>query len=666
MRRARFWNVVALFLLAGCASGGGGSSGVPTSGSQSSGGTPVPPSFVIGAPAEPPLLGNKPAATGAATVTGGTPPAGGTSFGLDQTIYSVSSTGLIGYNGSINQASLTYTGSAYQLSIPNDGVTLNVTSAQTSGTSSNGSPVAIDLTEWSYVLGGFWYYGSTGNLTLSTFESGYLAPQSAIPVLGTATYTSTGGVVGVVHSIVNGSYEPVPVVGDASLTANFGTSQITGLFTNMVATNSANQSFPWNNISLTAAITGNGGGNYFHGTTQVTNVPGNAYALQSNGTGYVDGEFYGPQATEIGALWNASDGKFAATGVVEADGTPPPGSAAVSVPVAAGDFLNPNALFDVTSTSNPFAVAIPAAASTGNSPSPPVLASSGGPSFSGNVFSGNPPVPGTAFPLTQSVMQVSPSGASVDSNTISGGATFIIEPYNIGPGSNVQLDIPSLGISEKMPILQTTSGITGALNGTGVAAPNAAGQVIMDFTGLNYTVFGAWSGPTGSNQPDVAGFVFGYQTPTNGMPTSGTASYAGKGTVNGFVFVQGQPAGNPVALNGDASFNVDFAAGQVSGAFTNMAAYARNPNNINSPTLYAYPWNNVSVSASIASGQSTFSGGTTATSQPNTPYALQSSATGHINGGFYGPAADELGAVWTLSNGNGTGSAIGAVGATKQ
>lgn len=666
MRHALFWNVVVLLLLAGCASGGG------SSGPPNSGGVSVPSSFVIGAPAEPPLLGDKPVAAGSAAVKGGAAPASGTSFGLDQTIYSISSTGLRGDNDPAYAASLTYTGSVYQLSIPNKGVTFNVNSAQTSGTS-NGAPVAVDLTEWTYVLGGFWYYGTTGNLTLSTFESGYLAPVSMLPIVGTATYTSTGGVVGVIHSIVNGMYEPVPVVGDASLTVDFGTMHITGLFSNMIATNSASQNSPWNGISLTAA---GAGGSYFHfhGTTQITSAPGNAYALQSNGTGFIDGQFYGPQATEIGALWTVYDGQTAATGVVEADGSPAPGTQALSVaspppearalsvPAAAAEFLGQNALYGVTPTIVAFAAADPAPASTGNSRAPAVLSSSGGPSFSGNVSTGNPPAPvaGTVFPLTQSVMQVSTTGASVDSNTIAGGATLTIEQYqyNGSAATNVQLDIPSLGMSEKINSIQ--------LNGTGLAQGNTVPLALLYFTGLNYTVFGTWSAPTGSNQPDVAGFVFGYQTPISGMPTSGTASYAGKGAVNGFVLVRGQPAGNPVALNGDASFNVDFAAGQVSGAFTNVTAYALDPNIKNVSEVYAFPWNNVSVSASVASGQSTFSGSTAATSQPSSPYALQSSATGHINGGFYGPAADELGAVWTLSNGNGTGSAIGAVGATKQ
>ena len=645
--------------LTGCASGGGSSS-VPPSPSSGSSGTPVPPSFVIGAPELPPVPGVNPVASGSATINGATPPATGTAFGLEETVYAISSTGLTANNNLSQSATITYTGSGYQLLIPGDGVSFNVMPGDSSGTTSTGTPIAVQLTEWTYVLGGFWFFGSTGNVTLSTFLSGYLAPQSAIPFLGSASYASTNGVVGVVHTIVNGSYEPVPLTGDANLTANFGTNQITGMFSNIVATNSANQSFPWNSISLTGVISSNN----FHGTTQVANVPGNVYGLKSNAAGSFYGGFYGPQATEIGALWTAYDGTSAATGVVEADGSPTPPSQPVNPPAAASDFLGRNVLFTFNANSILSTVAAPAPASNGNSPSPPVLASTGGPTFANTIFSGNPPAAGTAFPLTQTAVQVSSSAVSVDDNTNAGGATLTIEPYPIGPGTNLHVNVPSLGISEDIVI----GGIPWTLNQTGVLAANSnlGAGIELVFTGLNYTVFGTWNGGvTGSNQQDLAGFVFGYQTPANSMPTSGTASYTGKGAVNGFVLNQGQSAGNPVALNGDASFNVDFAAEQLSGTFTNMTAYAHNANNINSDE-FAYPWNIISVSASIASGKSTFGGSTTVTSQPASPYALQNGATGHINGGFYGPAANELGAVWTLSNGNGTGSAIGAVGATKQ
>jgi len=71
------------------------------------------------------------------------------------------------------------------------------------------------------------------------------------------------------------------------------------------------------------------------------------------------------------------------------------------------------------------------------------------------------------------------------------------------------------------------------------------------------------------------------------------------------------------------------------------------------------PWNDVSVAGTIAMGTNKFSGTTAATSSPGTPMSLSASATGHIDGAFYGPAAQNLGAVWSLSDG--TGSALGTV-----
>ncbi len=67
----------------------------------------------------------------------------------------------------------------------------------------------------------------------------------------------------------------------------------------------------------------------------------------------------------------------------------------------------------------------------------------------------------------------------------------------------------------------------------------------------------------------------------------------------------------------------------------------------------------VSVAASIAAGTNKFNGSTAVTSAPPGPFSLNASASGSINGAFYGPAAQNLGAIWTLSDG--TTSAIGGV-----
>jgi hypothetical protein len=100
--------------------------------------------------------------------------------------------------------------------------------------------------------------------------------------------------------------------------------------------------------------------------------------------------------------------------------------------------------------------------------------------------------------------------------------------------------------------------------------------------------------------------------------------------------------------SGTPSISVNFGSGSVSGSFTQM----RMSNSLQ-------PWNDVSVAGNIAMGTNKFSGTTAATSAPGTLMSLSGSATGSINGAFYGPAAQNLGAVWSLSDG--TGSALGTV-----
>jgi hypothetical protein len=95
-------------------------------------------------------------------------------------------------------------------------------------------------------------------------------------------------------------------------------------------------------------------------------------------------------------------------------------------------------------------------------------------------------------------------------------------------------------------------------------------------------------------------------------------------------------------LLGDASLAANFATGTIAGTFIHMTA--TDSGNIRSP------WNDVSVSASLAAGTSHFSGSTAAASAPSGAFALSGTATGRIDGGFYGPNANELGAVWSLTD----------------
>lgn len=134
------------------------------------------------------------------------------------------------------------------------------------------------------------------------------------------------------------------------------------------------------------------------------------------------------------------------------------------------------------------------------------------------------------------------------------------------------------------------------------------------------------------------------------MPTTGTATYAQTGGVAGAAFAGSGSSTVEATVSGDASLTANFGTGAVTGTFTNTSAYSQGT---------FTPWNNVSVDANIAVGPNTFSGSTAVTSAPGGTFTLKNGAVGHINGGFYGPGANELGAVWTLSNGDGSGAANG-------
>jgi hypothetical protein len=140
------------------------------------------------------------------------------------------------------------------------------------------------------------------------------------------------------------------------------------------------------------------------------------------------------------------------------------------------------------------------------------------------------------------------------------------------------------------------------------------------------------------------------------MPTTGTASFSGTADAMVFKTVGGNILGTLV--DGRADVSVNFASGQVTGALTHMQQF----DGLSYSTTSGYlPWNDVSLSASIATGTNRFSGSTAVTSAPSSTFSLLGSATGHVDGAFYGPAAQNLGAVWSLSDGS--ASAIGTIAA---
>jgi hypothetical protein len=270
-------------------------------------------------------------------------------------------------------------------------------------------------------------------------------------------------------------------------------------------------------------------------------------------------------------------------------------------------------------------VAAPGAATFGSAS--PQLASPGGPAFNGI---GGPYPSNVTFPLLIGSLQKSSTGLS----QVSGdqGATLRVVSSS-QTFSTVQLTIPSLGVNETFNLNSSLA--------------SGGGQVI---DGLSYAVIGLWIVRQPANSLNLvtdSEFVLGYETPQAAMPTSGTAAFSGMGWVQASVYKTVGTEIQNTEVIGDASISANFGSGAITGSFTKMQ------------TGNSQPWNDVALTANIATGTNRFSGSTAAASSPGKTMSLSGSATGRIDGAFYGPAAQNLGAVWSLSDG--TGSALGTV-----
>jgi hypothetical protein len=281
-------------------------------------------------------------------------------------------------------------------------------------------------------------------------------------------------------------------------------------------------------------------------------------------------------------------------------------------------------------------VAVPAAAAFGTAPAQ--LATAGGASFDGS--SGSYPA-NVTFLLIATGLQKSSTGLSPTPADPAATATVV---YDSSGFSHIELAIPSVGINNQTIYFDP--------NLTGVGDN---GDTIF---GLSYVATSGWAqtslGTNNSSLLTNAGvYVFGFETPQAAMPTSGTAVFSGQGLAQGTVYkTVGTEIQSSNPISGNASISADFGSGAVNGSFTQMKV-------TNTTAASEEQWNDVSITANIATGSNRFNGTTAAASAPGTPMSLSGSAVGKINGAFFGPAAQNLGAIWSLSDG--TGSALGTV-----
>jgi hypothetical protein len=242
---------------------------------------------------------------------------------------------------------------------------------------------------------------------------------------------------------------------------------------------------------------------------------------------------------------------------------------------------------------------------------------------------------------------------AADTATADGGATLTKVSGGFGSGKpQWELKIPSLGIDQNVTVNSATD--------TPIAAGADKGKFvnINDSSGNNpfhYVNLGQWEVLDSADKhlTNLGAFAIGYQTPPGSVPTSGSATYQTVGGVTGAEMIEG--GSTLVKLSGDASLTANFAAATVSGSMTNMTATPQGGS--------ALPWNNLSIAGTISGASIT--GTTSITNTPNNATSLTGTTlTGSMAGSFYGPAADEVGLVWSVQDSN-KSVAAGAFGAGK-
>ena len=289
-------------------------------------------------------------------------------------------------------------------------------------------------------------------------------------------------------------------------------------------------------------------------------------------------------------------------------------------------------------TPTPASIGAPARAAIPNANLLP-QASEGGPTMATSH--------GTVFPLLQTAVSINSSGVSADTATINAGGSLVSKPG--GSGYLLNLGNSALGVANVV-LSPTTSGVFKASIANG-------GQVFLQVddpasSQLSWSSYGFWDVVSFNGARTQGAFVTGLATPNAAVPKTGSATFTGKVAGEVILPQAGRENGvNYFSLEGDANLEANFASGTVTGRLTNMTA-----SDFDATKL---PWNSMSLVASFVHGENFFNGTTAATSAPGNTASLKGTATGTLAGMLFGPSGQELGAVWTLSDG--VGAAFGTI-----
>lgn len=177
------------------------------------------------------------------------------------------------------------------------------------------------------------------------------------------------------------------------------------------------------------------------------------------------------------------------------------------------------------------------------------------------------------------------------------------------------------------------------INRRGVGGSNSSGFE------YSYVTWGRWetqNGVTANSSQTMNYAVFGATTPAQAIPASGSARFSLDVSGEQITPISGTSGGHSITqtFTGTGTGTFDFGAGSytMSGSFNSVPDY---PSNVT-----------FSSQGSIASGKNGFSG--RMSYNDNGPFS------GNLGGWFFGPNAEELGAVFSAAGPNGR-VAIGAI-----
>jgi hypothetical protein len=239
----------------------------------------------------------------------------------------------------------------------------------------------------------------------------------------------------------------------------------------------------------------------------------------------------------------------------------------------------------------------------------------------------NPSMTAPSFDLTGASMQITyDPGVSFIFSKSSGGTTYV-DTYGSG----------TFGIDQWHVVKELqVSGLTNAYSAFVYYVPSYSSEI------LDYTQFGFWSRDTTSEATNsvISSYVAGYVTPTASVPATGSATFVGRtigaGVRTGY--------DGTYLIRGAMVANANFAAGTVATSFTDVVG-------TNSLSGISTIFSNFGGTANIAGGA--FSGPVASTATTGTILGGTGTLSGTLVGQFYGPNAEEIGGIWSLTGGGG-------------